>query len=61
MRTKYVLLKIFVVSLFEILLNYQTQRMCLSTVCEREVISQKSILHRRDRTLKSPYFKSLKE
>jgi len=28
-----------VVSLFEILLNYQTQRMRLFPICEREVIS----------------------
>lgn len=40
MRAKYIFLKIFVVSLFEILLYYQAHKtMCLSSVCEREVIS----------------------
>ena len=60
MRAKCILLKIFVVSLFEILLYYQTQRMCFSTTCEREVISQRAVLHMWDKTVKS-YFKSWKE
>ena len=42
-------------SLFEILLNDQAQRMCLSTVCEREVISQRSSLLMRNKALKSHF------
>lgn len=60
-EAKSIWLKIFVVSLFEILLYYQTQRMYMSTECKKEVISQKSLLHMRDRTLKSSYFKNLKD
>lgn len=52
-------LKLFIVSLFETRLNYQTQRMCLLYVKEKWFLI--AVLHMKDNILKPPYFKSLKE
>lgn len=46
---------IFLVSLFEILFNYQTQRRCLCTIGDRERTSRSSSLQMRDKTLQFPY------
>ena len=45
----------FLVSLFEILFNYQTQRRCLCTIGDRERTSRSSSLQMRDKTLQFPY------
>lgn len=49
------------VPLFEILLDYQTQKMYFFLPNVEKKGFLRTLLHMRNKTLKSPYFKSLKE